>query len=59
MKLDIQPKDGWIVDKVTMNDEPVSPTDEETKSGYQFVMPDEDAKVVVEFVNGGSTETEE
>ena len=59
VKLDIQPKDGWIVDKVTMNDEPVSPTDEETKSGYQFVMPDEDAKVVVEFVNGGSTETEE
>ncbi|MDY5096006.1 MAG: hypothetical protein SPE95_07090, partial [Oscillospiraceae bacterium] len=59
VKLDIQAEDGWAVWQVTMNDKPLDPTDLETKSGYQFVMPDEDAKVVVEFVNGGSTETEE
>lgn len=51
VKLDIQPKDGWIVDKVTMNDKTLSPTDQVNKSGYQFEMPDEDAKVVVEFYN--------
>ena len=59
VKLDIQPKDGWTVDKVTVNGEPLEPTVPVTQLGYQFVMPDEDAKVVVEFVNGGSTETEE
>ena len=36
-----------------MNDKPLTP-DLETKKNYQFVMPDEDAKVVVEFVNNDS-----
>lgn len=56
VKLDIQPDDGWIVTEVTMNGKPVYPTDEVNKSGYQFEMPNEDAKVVVEFFN---TEAEE
>ena len=56
VKLDIQADDGWIVTAVTMNGKPVYPTDEVNKSGYQFEMPDEDAKVVVEFFN---TEAEE
>ena len=51
VKLDIQADDGWIVTAVTMNGKPVYPTDEVNKSGYQFEMPDEDAKVVVEFFN--------
>ena len=51
VKLDIQPDDGWIVTEVTMNGKPVYPTDEVNKSGYQFEMPNEDAKVVVEFFN--------
>ena len=59
VKLDIQADDGWIVTEVTMNGKPVYPTDEVNKSGYQFVMPDEDATVVVEFFNSGSTGTEE
>ena len=60
VKLDIQPDDGWIVTEVTMNGKTLSPTDVNTKSGYQFEMPNEDAKVVVEFFNnGGSTGTEE
>ena len=56
VKLDIQADDGWIVTEVTMNGKPVYPTDEVNKSGYQFEMPNEDAKVVVEFFN---TEAEE
>ena len=56
VKLDIKADDGWIVTKVTMNDKTLSPTDLDTKSGYQFEMPDADAKVVVEFFN---TEAEE
>ena len=59
VKLDIQPKDGWTVDKVTVNGEPLEPTVPVTQLGYQFVMPDEDAEVVVEFFNSGSTGTEE
>ena len=51
MKLDIQPKDGWIVDKVTMNDELVDLADPMNKFSYQFKMPDKDAKVVVVFYN--------
>lgn len=51
VKLDIQPKDGWIVDKVTMNDELVDLADPMNKLSYQFVMPDKDAKVVVVFYN--------
>ena len=51
VKLDIQPDDGWIVTEVTMNGKTLSPTDQVNKSGYQFEMPDEDAKVVVEFYN--------
>ena len=54
VKLDIQPDDGWTVYAVTMNDKPVYPTDEVNKSGYQFEMPDEDAKVVVVFFNSNS-----
>lgn len=54
VKLDIQPDDGWIVTEVTMNGKPVYPTDEVNKSGYQFEMPNEDVKVVVEFVNNDS-----
>ena len=59
VKLDIQPKDGWTVDKVTVNGEPLEPTVPVTQLGYQFVMPDEDAEVVVEFFNSDSTGTEE
>ena len=44
---------------MTLNGEPLETTGPVTQLGYQFVMPDEDAKVVVEFVYGGSTETEE
>lgn len=51
VKLDIQPKDGWIVDKVTMNDELVDLADPMDKLSYQFEMPDKDAKVVVVFYN--------
>lgn len=51
VKLNIQADDGWIVTEVTMNGKPVYPTDEVNKSGYQFEMPNEDAKVVVEFYN--------
>lgn len=54
VKLNIQPDDGWTVYAVTMNDKPVYPTDEVNKSGYQFEMPDEDAKVVVVFFNSNS-----
>lgn len=54
VKLNIKPDDGWTVYAVTMNDKPVYPTDEVNKSGYQFEMPDEDVKVVVEFVNNDS-----
>ena len=53
VKLDIQADDGWSVWSVTVNDKPLTP-DLETKKNYQFVMPDEDAKVVVEFVNNDS-----
>lgn len=53
VKLDIQADDGWSVWIVTMNDEQVTP-DPNTKKDYQFEMPDEDAKVVVEFVNNDS-----
>ena len=59
VKLDIQPKDGWTVDKVTVNGEPLEPTVPVTQLGYQFVMPDEDAEVVGEFFNSDSTGTEE
>ena len=51
VKLDIQPKDGWIVDQVTMNDELVDLADPMNKLSYQFVMPDKDAMVVVVFYN--------
>ena len=51
VKLDIQADDGWIVTEVTMNGKTLSPTDQVNKSGYQFEMPNEDAKVVVEFYN--------
>lgn len=51
VKLNIQPKDGWIVDKVTMNDELVDLADPMDKLSYQFKMPDKDAKVVVVFYN--------
>ena len=54
VKLDIQADDGWIVTEVTMNGKTLSPTDQVNKSGYQFEMPNEDAKVVVEFVNNDS-----
>ena len=53
VKLNIQADDGWSVWRVTMNDEQVTP-DPNTKKDYQFEMPDEDAKVVVEFVNNDS-----
>ena len=53
VKLDIKADDGWSVWRVTVNDKPLDP-DLETKKNYQFVMPDEDAKVVVEFVNNDS-----
>ena len=53
MKLDIQADDGWTVWQVTMNGEPLTP-DPNTKKDYQFEMPDEDVKVVVEFVNNDS-----
>ena len=53
VKLDIKADDGWSVWSVTVNDKPLTP-DLETKKNYQFVMPDEDAKVVVEFVNNDS-----
>lgn len=51
VKLDIQPNPGWIVDKVTMNDELVDLADPMDKLSYQFKMPDKDAKVVVVFYN--------
>ena len=53
VKLDIQADDGWTVWQVTMNGEPLTP-DPNTKKDYQFEMPDEDVKVVVEFVNNDS-----
>ena len=53
VKLDIQPDDGWSVWQVTVNGEPLTP-DPNTKKDYQFEMPDEDVKVVVEFVNNDS-----
>ena len=53
VKLDIQADDGWSVWRVTMNDEQLTP-DPNTKKDYQFEMPDEDVKVVVEFVNNDS-----
>lgn len=53
VKLDIKADDGWSVWRVTMNDEQVTP-DPNTKKDYQFVMPDKDVKVVVEFVNNDS-----
>ena len=53
VKLNIQADDGWSVWSVTVNDKPLTP-DLETKKNYQFEMPDEDAKVVVEFVNNDS-----
>ena len=59
VNLDIKPNPGWGVDKVTVNGEPLEPTGPVTQLGYQFVMPDEDATVVVEFFNSGSTGTEE
>ena len=59
VNLNIKPNPGWGVDKVTLNGEPLEPTGPVTQSGYQFVMPDEDATVVVEFFNSGSTGTEE
>ena len=58
VKLDIQADDGWIVTEVTMNGKTLSPTDQVNKSGYQFEMPNEDAKVVVEFFNSNSTAPE-
>ena len=58
VKLNIQPEDGWIVDKVTMNDELVDLADPMNKLSYQFEMPDKDAKVVVEFFNSNSTAPE-
>ena len=59
VNLNIKPNPGWGVDKVTLNGEPLEPTGPVTQSGYQFKMPDEDAEVVVEFFNSGSTGTEE
>ena len=53
VKLDIKADDGWSVWSVTVNDKPLTP-DLETKKNYQFEMPDEDAKVVVTFVNNDS-----
>lgn len=53
VKLNIQAEEGWSVYSVTMNDELLDP-DLETKKNYQFVMPDEDVKVVVAFVNNDS-----
>ena len=53
VKLDIKADDGWSVWRVTMNDEQLTP-DPNTKKDYQFEMPDEDVKVVVEFVNNDS-----
>lgn len=58
VKLNIQPEDGWIVDKVTMNDELVNLADPMNKLSYQFEMPDKDAKVVVVFFNSNSTAPE-
>ena len=59
VNLDIKPNPGWGVDKVTVNGKQLDPTGPVTQLGYQFVMPDEDATVVVEFFNTGSTGTEE
>ena len=59
VNLDIKPNPGWGVDKVTVNGKQLDSTGPVTQLGYQFVMPDEDAAVVVECVNGGSTEAEE
>ena len=59
VNLDIKPNPGWGVDKVTVNGKQLDSTVPVTQSGYQFVMPDEDAEVVVEFFNSGSTGTEE
>lgn len=56
VNLDIKPNPGWGVDKVTVNGEPLEPTGPVTQLGYQFKMPDEDAKVVVEFFKNGSTD---
>ena len=53
VKLNIKADDGWTVWQVTMNGEPLTP-DPNTKKDYQFEMPDEDVKVVVEFVNNDS-----
>ena len=59
VNLDIKPNPGWGVDKVTVNGKQLDSTGPVTQLGYQFVMPDEDAEVVVEFFNSGSTGTEE
>ena len=59
VELEIKPNPGWGVDKVTVNGKPLDPTGPVTQLGYQFKMPAEDAKVVVEFFNSGSTGTEE
>ena len=59
VELDIKPNPGWGISKVTLNGKPLEPTGPVTQSGYQFKMPDEDAEVVVEFFNNGSTGTEE
>lgn len=59
VNLDIKPNPGWGISKVTLNGKPLEPTGPVTQSGYQFKMPDEDAEVVVEFFNNGSTGTEE
>ena len=53
VKLNIQAEEGWSVYEVTMDKELLTP-DLETKKNYQFVMPDKDVEVVVEFVNNDS-----
>lgn len=53
VKLNIQAEEGWSVYEVTMDKELLTP-DLETKKNYQFVMPDKDVQVVVEFVNNDS-----